>query len=428
MTDDYEKALLGAVLRGYRDVPTVARIVKEGDFANPIHGGIWNAAIAVHSAGSEPNFLTVRDQLGQAANKLPGGPVYLTDLDAPSVMQAEFYANKVREASIKRQIAAAGARFQQIVTDDDMRPDDMLAKARAWIEGLDQHSVTDIVDISTALEEVIDVAEKGEPAATPTPWPELTEMLGGWYPGQLIIIGARPGVGKSIALENIATDVARNHKRRVLFVSLEMTAKEITQRTMAHTAVVPLPKIRSGQDALSEREWESIQTASGVIAGTPIKFAENPHQTLNDIRAAAWEANQAAIRSGEQLGMVVIDYLQLIAARDQRISRQQQVGEMSRGLKRLARELGVPVLAAAQLNRANQSRQGGLPVLSDLREAGDIEQDADVVIFLHEEFEDAGGRLLPTGDVQLIVAKQRNGPQGTRVVRKYGHYCRFASK
>lgn len=428
MITEYETALLGAVLAGYRDVPSLARMVTEPDFLQPRHGEIWLAALAVHNRGDVPDPLTVRDQLGSAANRLPGGPTYLTEFHVPVVIQAPFYASKVREASIKRQIAMVGAKFQQIVEDDDTTPDDMLIQARAWIENLDHIATVATVDITTALEQVIDVAQNGEQAATPTGWSDVNEIIGGWYPGQLIVVGARPGVGKSLLLENAATDVARNHKRRVLFVSLEMTAKEITQRTMAHTAGVPLTKIRAGQGALSDADWEKLNVASGVIGSTPITFKDTANQTMAEIRSAAWEENQRAIRNGEELGLVVIDYIQLIRPQDRKLPRQQQIGEITRSLKQLAKELQVPVLTAAQLNREAPNRTGGLPILSDLREAGDIEQDADNVLFLHEEFVEDNGTKMPTGDVQVIVAKQRNGPLGTKRLRKYGHYARLANR
>jgi replicative DNA helicase len=426
MNTDYEQALLGAVLQGFKDVPALSRIVSESDFRQPRDGQIWQAILAVHEAGNIPDALTVRAQLGSLANHLPKGPVYLTELDAPVVAQAPFYAEKVREGSIRRQIAGLGMRCRQIEEDLDTDVGDMLSHIREWAAEIHVARPVSGCAVSAALEQVIDVAERGELAATPTPWSDLNNLLGGWYPGQLVIIGARPGVGKSIALENAATDVARTHKRRVAFISLEMSAKEITQRTLAHTAKVELTRIRRGRDWLTETDWEFINHAHSLISETPIRFYDEPNQTLDDIRAAAWETKQEAARNGEQLGLVVVDYLQLITPRDRRISRQQQVGEMSRGLKNLAKELDVPVLAGAQLNRASVQRANPVPVLSDLREAGDIEQDSDVVLFLHEEYVEDGGRFISTGNIQVIAAKQRHGPLGAVDLQKHGHYARIA--
>jgi len=430
MIDD-ERELLGAILHGYRDVPALARTVTADDFDQPWHGWIFDACLKVHADGLRPDPILVKDKLGSLALRLPDGPTYLAMLDCQVPAQAPQYARLVRQASVRRQIRDAGQRLVQSAEDPDVDPDTLVGRATDWLSGLNQRETTGRTSIWDALAQVLDVADHGEKAGMSTPWPALNDLLGGLYPGQLITVGARPGAGKSIFCENLATDAARRHGRRVLYASLEMTAKEITQRTMAHTAQVQLTKIRMGGQALSMIERDAMDRAAQVITSTPIDFSDSPHQTLADIRASAWECHQEATRQGQALGLVVVDYLQLVTPRDQRITRQQQVGEISRGLKKLARELEVPVVAAAQLNRAPTGRSNGMPVLSDLREAGDIEQDSDCVIFLHELFtEDRGPggdvRLIATGEVLLIVAKNRQGPPGTRSVHKYGHYGRLA--
>jgi replicative DNA helicase len=425
-TEEYERALLGAVLDGFRDVPALTRIVSEADFYQPRNGQVWRAIVAVHEKGDLPNPLTVFHHMGTAAHQLPQGAIYLTGLHAPGPPeQAPFYAAKVRDASVRRQIADLGNRCHQIVTDYDKSPQELLESITQWAEGIETYGGREPVKVGSVLEKVIDIAQHGEADALPTPWSELNDLVGGWYPGQFITVAARPGVGKSIALENIATDAARRHRRQVLFVSLEMSATEITQRTMAHTAGVELRKLRTG--TANDHEWDKINRAAKEIAATPLEFADSPNQTISMIRASALAANQEAKRSSSKLGLIVVDYLTLITPRDQKISRQQQVGEMTRGLKLLGRELQVPVICAAQLNRQSVSRAQSLPILSDLREAGDIEQDSDVVIFLHEDFIEVNGHLEPSDEVKVIVAKQRAGPLGTRTLRKFGHYSRLAS-
>lgn len=421
MVIDFEQALLGAVLEGYRDIPGLTRTITPQDFYQPAHEQIWNSILAIHSAGHTPNPILVKSELGNKANNLPGGALYLVELKSDHPIQAPLYAAKVREQSIRRQIASIGARFQQLTNDADTDPDQMLEQARSWIDELGHRGDPDLIDIHTAFEQVIDVTENGEPDAIPSPWSQLNELIHGWYPGQLITIGARPGVGKSIFVENAGTHVARVFGKHVLFVSLEMSAKEITQRTTAHAARVPLSKVR-GRIEPSDPDMLRIANVTAEITKAPIKFACNGRQTIATIRATAWEQKQAARRAGSDLGLIVIDYMQLITARDRKLNRQQQVGEISRGLKQLAKELDVPVLAAAQLNRANQGRRDDTPMLSDLREAGDIEQDSDVVIFLHEDFVQDGDRKLATGDVSMIVAKNRHGSPGTRTAQKHGHY------
>lgn len=425
MIDD-EQELLGAILHGFKDVPALARIVSAGDFQHPWHGWIFDACLKVHAEGLQPDPILVKDRLGSLALKLPQGPAYLAGLDSMVPAQAPHYAELVHKAAVRRKIADTGHRLVQASEDPDTDPDALIGRASDFLFSLNRKATNTRVTIWDALEQVMDVADNGEKAGIATPWPSLNRLLSGLHPGQLITIGARPGAGKSIACENLATWVAREYGRRVLFVSLEMSAKEVTQRTMAHTARVELTKIRTGGQALSIIDRDAMDRASSVITNTPIDFTHTPNQTLADIRAAAWESHQDALRQDQQLGLVVVDYLQLVTPRDQRITRQQQVGEISRGLKKLARELEVPVVAAAQLNRATVGRSNGTPVLSDLREAGDIEQDSDDVIFLHEVVVEEHDRLLKTGEVRMIVAKNRQGPTGEVSVQKFGHYSRLA--
>lgn len=418
-----EQALLGAVLGGYKDLPKLARIVAGPDFEVPQHEAIWTAMCELHADGIHPDPLTVKDRLGNEALRLPGGPAYLIELQAPMEFQAPLYARKVRELSVRRSLASLGAKLGQLVEDADTDTEDLLHKARQWMdEQLSDRRDDGTVDIHAALEAVIEVTENGEPDATPLPWPSINDAIGGAHPGALLTVGARPGVGKSIFLENVATHVARAGKR-VLFVSLEMSAKEITQRTLAYTARVPLSKVRS-RIAPGDPDLGRIARAAETVTGADIAFADRPNQGLSDIRGAAWEQRQYARRQATDLGLIVIDYVQLVKVNAGRNStRQQQIGELTRGLKMLAKELEVPVLIAAQLNRANQARQSTVPMLSDLREAGDIEQDSDVVFLLDEPTQDMGdGKRLPTGELDVHVAKNRHGATKHVSLQKWGAY------
>lgn len=422
--DQDERALLAAILSGYPDLPQLAHTITGADFHQPIHETIWNAALDVHADGNIPDPNLIRIKLGSAAHKLPGGATYLIDLAQEPIVpaQAPLYAKALKGQSVRRTLSDLGASLRQLTENTDVDPEDLLSQARTWMDQQLDHTNSELVDITAAFEAVVNITENGVPDATPTPWESLNEIIDGWHPGNLITIGARPGVGKSILLENAATHVARTGKR-VLFVSLEMSATEITQRTLAHTAKVPLSKIRQ-RISPNDPDVSRIAAAAQTITSANIAFADRANQTLADIRANAWQQKQAARRAGTDLGLIAIDYLQLIASRNPRLTRQQQVGEFSRGLKQLAKELDVPILAAAQLNRGNQNRTSTTPVLSDLREAGDIEQDSDIVILLHEETVDDGARKLPTGDLELIVAKNRHGATGHRTLRRWGHFAR----
>lgn len=422
MSDDYEQALLGAVLRGYQDVPKLARIVSGADFNSPQHEQIWDAIVAEHAAGGKPNPLRLLDRMGSLAHRLPGGAIYLTELDAPLIADAEFYATKVREQSIRRTVRALGERCLQAERDPDMETDDLLGNVRTWLDDVAGNRIAETPgSIQSALERVIDIAQNGSAKGLPLPWRCLDHLVDGIHPGQLVTVAARPGVGKSIMLEHIATDVARSGVWAYM-VSLEMTPTEITQRTLSRTARVHLSNIRKGREWLSGSQWDSIYRAAEVINQSRIEFGDKSARTPAAIRAGAWELAQRAKRNGERLGVIVVDYVQLITTgrtNKSGASRQQLLGEVTRSLKAIAGELDVPLVMAAQLKRLN----GRAPLLEDLREAGDIENDSDIVILLHEQTVEEGGQEIPTGDVDLIVAKNRQGPLGQGVAVKNGYYA-----
>lgn len=425
-TNEYERALLGVALNGYRDLPRILRTVDANDFDGGMaegeidHKHIWRAVEALHTAGHRVAPLTVKDKLGATANAL-----YLHDLMTEAYVDPAWAAGKVREGRIRRNIAALGVRCNQMLTDADTSPDELITKIRMWADEITTTNPDDNSgDIGTALEAAILIAEKGEEQGVMSPWSSLNELVDGFRPGELWVIAARPGVGKSIALENIATHIARQG-RWVSFASLEMSDVSITQRTLSHTARVHLSKLRHGREALTEVEWNDIAAASETIRSTRIRFAVGSTQTVASIRAEAWDVAQRAKRLGEPFSAVVVDYVQLItAASDTKgMTRQQQIGTFTRGLKALARELHVPVIIAAQLRRHEERP----PTMSDLREAGDIENDADGVVLLHEEeVDDGSGAKMPTGYIDFIVDKNRNGPRGTRRAQKWGAYSKIA--
>jgi replicative DNA helicase len=415
--------LLGAILSGYRDVGELSRIVSEPDFLQPRNGEVWEAILRVYGAGEVPTAALVYSALGAAAHKLPTGGGYLhTLMSRPGILpyQAPAYAAKVREHSVRRAVGDMGVRAMQLRNDPDTTVDQFLSGLAVWFDRFAENSNVGETDVRTALEAVIDVAEHGQRFGIPTPWSSLDELLGGMSPGQLLVVAARPGVGKSLFLENVCADVSRRDDLEALFVSLEMTAAEITTRTLAHTARVDLRRLRAGKSALSEDDWRRISAAVPTIEGQHITYADRKGQTLLDIRSAAHAARQRARRNGRRLGVVAVDYAGLVEARDPKMPRHLVVGEVTRGLKKLAGELETSILLASQLNRNGDGRTNKIPLLSDLRESGSLEQDADAVIFLHEP-EDAAD-----GDLEFHVAKQRNGPTGVRTMRKYGYLARIS--
>ncbi len=362
--------------------------------------------------------------MGSAVDKLPGGPVYLTELDAPTNASAPFYAAQVREISVRRQVRDLGARLQQRAeTDLDQAPEDLVAdvcRLADTISTPDRHG-----DVRTALEKVIDIAKHGEPAATPTPWTSLTEMLGEFYPGQLVTFGARPGVGKSIALENIATHIVHTTGRYVAYCSLEMAASEVLQRTLAHTAGVDLTRLRRGM--CDDRDWQKISNSTDLIGQLPYRFQDFRPQTMTDIWAHARETAQEAKRLGRELGAVVVDYVQLIkgTSTNRNITRQQEVGSFTRELKNLAGELRSPSSPAPSSPApARTAPPASRSCPTSAKPATSSRTPTSSCSSMRKRSRTPAASSRPAR-LDLIVAKQRSGPTGTRRVRKAGHYARI---
>lgn len=425
-----ETALLGAVLQvpGYPDVHELTKLILPTDFLQPRNAAIWESVLRVHGRGDRPTVMEVLEDMGSLAHRLPGGAVYLHTLMSRSdvlAVHAPRYARRARALSIRRQIADVGARMIQLKDDPDMSEEEFLSRIVEWTDGFTLTTSGDEVDIRTALDDVLLVADQGEPHSIPTPWPDLTDLIGGWRPGQLIVVGARPGVGKSLFIENALTDCTRNYGHHVLSVSMEMTAKEITQRTLSHTAQVLLKRLIAGGSALDDQDWRRIRDASEVIRGQKITFADRKGQTFPQIRSATHAAAQKARRAGGHLGLVGIDYAGLVEPLDPKMLRHLHLGEVSRGAKKMAGDYGTTVILASQLNREGKDRAQEPPRLTDLRESGSLEQDADVVILLHEVMVEDGNALVKTGELEFHVAKSRNGSTGVRSVQKFGHYAKL---
>lgn len=416
-----EYALIGCVLAGYRQVDELLAVVKPNDFDEPKFETIWRAISSVVTTGEMPEAIRVLQELGPEANRLPGGPTLLADAvaAAPVVASAPFYAELVRDHATRRRISSAAREIAgKAETLEDVAQ--LVEVARSTIEGATtSHTASDIRLVSDYLPEVYDIAEHGHPEGLDTPWPSVDRIIRGLQPGRLIVIGARPGIGKSIMGTNLAHHVAKAHGRSVFFASLEMPGVEVTQRLVAHHASLMLHKLDSGD--MSDLSWEKLQAAHAEIDALPIFVDDSADQSLASMRSFA----SAIRRRRDDLGLIVVDYLQLMSARDDSRNRAEQVGEMSRGLKKLARELGVTVVAMAQVNRGSTQRQSGKPNMADLRESGSIEADADIVILLHRE-KNEDNTLSEVVDV--LVEKNRAGQVTATSLEVWGHYSRLSEK
>lgn len=409
-----EHALLGALLWG-RDISEVAALVRPSDFRSPPHEAIWRALLATHEAGTEVNATTVWDHLPperQVGHRAISA-AYLADLLEVAGVDPLFYAQRVVEEATWAEIGDTATRLHQAYVARAGTAEDVRQQAAGWLEQMDARFVDTHTTPGDTLPVVIDVAERGVSEALPTKWPDLDDIIGGWYPGAFVVVAARPGVGKSLVAENIATHAALKLQHPVYMASVEMSTFELTQRTVANVCGVQLSSLRRG-DPLSEAEWQRIAKKTSLIQQMPVWHADVSTQTTADIRAGVRRMRRRHGRAP----LVIVDYLQLLAGGEGAERRQVKIGQDTRALKRLARDEGTTVIGMAQLNRDAANRQ---PQISDLREAGDIEQDADVVILLHWPDEN-DGRML------AVVAKHRSGPTGAVELVRQGWFARVESK
>lgn len=418
-----ERAVLGAMLQAPHLIDDLANELHGADFYHPRHELIWDAINAVYARGDRPDVLLVSQALGAQLSKVGGLP-YLHDLTTietiPVPAQAPHYATLVREKALARRLVEAGTKIrQQAESDGDIV--EVVDQARKTLEDALAETRRTETGISAAdlVTRTLDELESDHDPGIDTGWSDLDEVVNGLRPGQLVIVGARPSVGKSVIAANVAASACRAGTG-VHFASLEMTRSEVMQRLFAAHATVDLGRLVNHK--LTEGDWHNLARRSGDVTGWPMWIDDEQSQSLAQLRA---RARITAKRI--PLGMIVVDYLQLMAPRDRRVPREQQVGELSEGLKSLAKEMRVPVVALAQVNRGPADRQDKRPQMSDLRESGRIEADADHVWLLHRQ--DLVDPKSTTGDIEIIVAKNRNGVAGRTVTLGFqGHYSRAVSK
>lgn len=412
--NDAEVALLGCVLAGYPDTDDLLEIVEPGDFYVPTHEDIWAAVGRVHRAGNKPDVVSVRLALAHAEAK--HDPMRLFEISqlAPALAQAPYYAERVAEAAALRRIHAAGVRLQQMgASVGDI--DEIREQARATVdEATHARTAARVRSIADIIPTVIDTAQHGQSAVLPTGWPDLDRMLQGLAPGRLVVVGARPGIGKSVMGTNLALHFAHHHKHAVLVASLEMPEEEVGQRLLAAHASVNLTGLQMG--TTDDRAWDRIAERVDELQQMPITVDDSATQTVQSIRRAARNVQ----RNRDDLALIVVDYLQLVRPTDARVNRSEQIASISRGLKLLARESGACVVAMAQLNREGVKHSDGKPRMTDLRESGAIEADADQVILLHQPNDDSP-------EIEAIVDKNRWGTKGYATLQMQGHYARLSS-
>ncbi|MFP2910269.1 replicative DNA helicase [Pyxidicoccus sp. 3LFB2] len=431
-----ERAVLGAVLADNTLIAAVGEVVFPDDFSSPAHAQIFAAMLKLDGQSKQVDHLTLAEELKVLGQLVAvGGPAYLMRLDqvVPLASNAVQYAQIVKDQAIRRRLANVGREIQELASSETGELEVLLDEAERKVFLLaEKKREGDLRPVSELMEQTLDLLDKMKAAATgitglSTGYIDLDNQLTGLHAGELIILAARPGIGKTSFAMNIAVHAALKENKAVGIFSLEMPADQLLMRLLASTARVDMKKLRGGR--LSPHDEEKFQEMAGALYNAPIYIDDSGGLSPFDLRAKARRVKQKDPR----LSLLVIDYLQLMHQKGKVESRQLEVAEISRALKQLAKELEVPIIALSQLNRKVEERKGGKPMLSDLRESGSIEQDADVVMFIHrEETEEGGDGSAPPSStvipVELIIAKQRNGPVGSIDLVFLSEYTRFESR
>ena len=422
-----EQSVLGGMLLSKDAIGDVNEAVRGHDFYRPAHELIFDAVVDLYSRGEPADAITVADELSKRGDlQRAGGQAYLHDLiqSVPTAANAGYYAQIVAERAVLRRLVEAGTKIVQMgYAQGGGDVEDIVNQAQAEVYtvaekrgGEDYAPLWDTLN-DTMTEIEVAAGRTDEMTGVPTGFHDLDELTHGLHPGQMVVIAARPAVGKSTLGVDIARAAAIHHQMATAIFSLEMSRSEITMRVLAAEASIQLQHLRRGK--MSDPDWRKLSRVVGRISDSPLYIDDSPNLALMEIRAKARRLKQQ-----HNLKLIVIDYLQLMTSGKKVESRQQEVSEFSRALKLLAKELEVPVIAISQLNRGPEQRTDKRPAMSDLRESGSIEQDADLVILLHRDREPDSER---EGEADIIVAKHRNGPTADIVLGFQGHYARFSN-
>jgi replicative DNA helicase len=429
---DAEQSVLGAILLSDRSL--YALVIEEGlhpsDFYHERHGLIYEAMLSLYNESEPVDVLTVTERLKRSGTlDEVGGAGAVDELTGvvPAAGHARRYARIVRENALLRRLLEAAYEIESDVADSGAPPRELVERAeKAILEVARDDRRQDFRPIEDVLHEELDKlhklsVQKTSLTGTPSGFKDLDEITGGFQPGNLIIIAARPAMGKSALVCNIAENASLQHRKAVALFSLEMAEAELAQRFVASQAPIKGEELRKGR--VAEPRWPKILRASQRLAEAPLWIDDSSDVGLLEIRA---KARRLHTQCDGGLGLILIDYLQLMRTDSRYDSRVTAVGELSRGLKILARELEVPVIAISQLSRAVEQRPGSekRPQLSDLRESGNLEQDADLVIFIYRD-EYYNEETERPGEADLLIAKHRNGAVGKVTLTFHKEYPKF---
>jgi replicative DNA helicase len=427
-----EQSVLGAVLLSDTVFPAliIDERLKPDDFYREAHGRIYQAMLDLHTVGEPVDALTLVEHLKQTGELESVGGAATIELlsgSVPAVGNVRQYARIVRENAMLRRLLGAAYEIQAQVHGHEARPRELVDMAeRAILEVAHEDSRKDFRSAEQLLDAELDKLQKlslegNAMTGTPSGFEDLDLVTGGFQPGNLIILAARPSMGKSALMVNFAENAALASNKAVALFSLEMGEGELAQRFIASQASIKGDDLRKGK--VPQARWSKIMQASNRLAQSGLFVDDSSDLSVLDVRA---KARRLAQQHADGLGLILIDYLQLMRAGGNIENRVEQIGQISRGLKTLARELEVPVIALSQLNRGVEQRTDKRPVLSDLRESGAIEQDADLVMFIYrDEYYDKESER--EGIADLIIAKHRNGGLATVELTFQKEFPRFMS-
>lgn len=426
---DAEKSLIGAILIDEEVLADISDKLHAKDFYEKRHQLVFDAMMRLYEHHKPVDLLTLSDELNKKDElDIIGGSSYLTELTnyVPTAAHAGAYADMIAQRAVRRRLIKASADIAEMGYDDDANTQEILERAESELFSVSDASLKqDLVSLEQILTESFDRMEElhkdgGKLRGVRTGWRDLDNMTAGLQRSDLIILAARPAMGKTTLVTNLAYNVAAKENQAVLFFSLEMSKEQLVDRMLADASGVDAWNIRTGN--LSDTDFEKISDAMGEMAEAPIFIDDTPGLTVLEMRTKA--RRQAHTHP---LGLIIVDYLQLMQGSGRSDgNRVQEVSEISRGLKLIARELNVPVIALSQLSRSVENRSPQIPQLADLRESGSIEQDADIVAFIYRE-----AYYNPETERQnvtdLILAKHRNGPVGRVELYFHPERLRFMS-
>lgn len=409
-----EKAVLGSILMDPDAFLKIGATLQPADFFRDSHGVLFETLQSMSHNRDAIDSITLIDAL-ERSDKLDfiGGPSYLTSLavSVPNALYVEHYAKIVADAAARRRLISAAGQVAELAYDENGEVDEAIDRAEQVVLAVGENRITKDLQpmrpIVTSLVEHIDFLSRNQDQlmGIPSGFTMLDNMLGGFQKSDLIILAARPGMGKTSMVLSIAQHAAKQHDARIAFFSLEMSNEQLTNRLLAMETGIDSHRLRMG--TVHDEEWPIVLEAANILADTKVFIDDTPAATVSDIRTKS-----RRLHAEHGLDMVIVDYMQLMNGQGRNENRQQEISLISRSLKALARELNVPVIACSQLSRAVENRADKRPMLSDLRESGSIEQDSDAVLFIYREdyyVEDSDRQNI----ADILIAKHRHGATGT---------------